>query len=314
MTIRDVTEPDDLNAIVALLNLANPSYPKTVADYLEYKRFNADLLHERWVALASDGGIAGYASLSQNHHEYTAGKYDFDLVVDPVSRGLGYGSALFQVIKQEAQKHNATGIRTYLNSADPAGIRFAEANGFVRTLVCCDVILDVAACAIPSLQALDEQAKVLGLRVSTFADEMQSDPNADQKFHALSTLIRRDIPGPDVLEDVPFEQFLKSLASPNRLGDAQFVAIRDDEWIAMSTLWRRGADDVLQTGATGVVRSERGKGIAMLLKHYAVHYAKRRGAPQIITDNAEQNAPMRAINKKLGFVALPEAWLMEKSL
>lgn len=314
MTIRDVVEPDDLNAIVALLNLANPSYPKTVADYLEYKRFNADLLHERWVVLAPDGGIAGYASLSQNHHEYTAGKYDFDLIVDPASRGLGHGSALFEVIIQEAQKHNATGIRTYLNSADPAGIRFAEANGFVRTLVCCDIILDVTACAIPSLEALDEQAKVLGIRVSTFAAERQSDPTADQKFHALSTLIRRDIPGPDVLEDVPFEQFIKSLESPNRLGDGQFIAIRAGEWIGMSTLWRRGADDVLQTGVTGVVLSERGKGIAMLLKYHAVQCAKERGAPQIITDNAEQNAPMRAINKRLGFVALPETWLMEKSL
>ena len=314
MTIRDVVEPDDLNAIVALLNLANPSYPKTVADYLEYKRFNADLLHERWVVLAPDGGIAGYASLSQNHHEYTAGKYDFDLIVDPEYRGLGHGSALFDVIIQEAQKHNATGIRTYLNSADLAGIRFAEANGFVRTLVCCDVILDVAACAIPSLEVLDDMAAALGIRVSTFAAEMAADPDAPRKFHVLSTEIRRDIPGPDVLEDVPFQQFEKSLESPNRLGDAQFVAIRDGEWIAMSTLWRRGADDVLQTGATGVVRSERGKGIAMLLKHYAVHYAKRRGAPQIITDNAEENAPMRAINKRLGFVALPETWLMEKSL
>ena len=190
----------------------------------------------------------------------------------------------------------------------------ASSLGFERTLVCCDVVLDVSECQIPSVDALAENAAALGIRVTTFAAEMLSDPSAPHKFHTLSSEIRRDIPGPDVLEDVPYEQFVKSLDSPNRLGDGQFIAIRDGLWIAMSTLWRRGADDVLQTGATGVIREERGKGIAMLLKYHAVQFAKDRGAPQIITDNAEQNAPMRAINKKLGFVALPETWLMEKSL
>ncbi len=272
------------------------------------------MFRREWVAQDDSGHVCGYAIISQNHHEYTEGKYDIDLVVAPDKRRQGIGIRLYNKLMATAAEQNAIGVRCYTDRTDAAGSEWAIKQGFERTLVCCDVVLDVESCKIPSMDALAKQAEALGIRVSNFAAEMDLDPDAAKKFHALSTLIRRDIPGPDVLQDVPFEQFAKSLESPNRLGDAQFVAIRDGRWIGMSTLWRRDADDVLQTGATGVIREERGKGIAMLLKYHAVQYAKDRGAPQIITDNAEQNAPMRAINKKLGFVALPETWLMEKSL
>ena len=314
MTISPIDGDSHVDAIVRLLSIAHPNYPLTVADHKEYKRFNDDMFRREWVALDDAGHVCGYAIISQNHHEYTEGKYDIELVVAPDQRRQGIGTRLLQVLMETAVEQSAIGVRCYTDRTDAAGSEWAVKLGFERTLVCCDVVLDVSECQIPSANTLADNAAALGIRVSTFADEMASDPSAPHKFHALSSEIRRDIPGPDVLEDVPFEQFLKSLDSPNRLGDAQFVAIRDGQWVGMSTLWRRGADDVLQTGATGVVREERGKGIAMLLKYYAVQYAKDRGAPQIITDNAEQNAPMRAINKKLGFVALPETWLMEKSL
>lgn len=303
-----------INEVAHLLGIAHPNYPLTVDDHREYKRFNDDMFRREWVSIDESGSVCGYAMISQNHHEYTEGKYDIELVVTPEKRGNGIGTTLYHQLYASAIAQCAIGVRCYVDTADHAGADWASARGFERTLVCCDVVLDVQACQLPSQSELDDIANNLGIRVSTFAAEMQTDPDAPRKFHALSSEIRRDIPGPDVLEDVPFEQFVKSLDSQNRLLDAHFVAIRGDEWIAMSTLWRRGADDVLQTGATGVVRSERGKGIAKLLKYHAVNYAKRRGAPQIITDNAEQNAPMRAINQQLGFVALPETWLMEKAL
>jgi GNAT superfamily N-acetyltransferase len=314
MTIHAIEGDAHIDAIVTLLSLAHPHYPLTVEDHREYKRFNEDMFCREWVAIDAAVSVCGYATISQNHHEYTEGKYDIDVVVASGHRGQGIGTQLYQRLLEIANEQNASGVRCYVDTTVDAGVNWASKRGFARTLVCCDVVLDVSQCQIPSADVLALKSDALGIRVSTFAAELQSDPDAPYKFHALSTEIRRDIPGPDVLEDVPFEQFVKSLESPNRLGDAQFIAIRDGKWIAMSTLWRRGADDVLQTGATGVVRNERGKGIAMLLKYHAVQYAKYRGAPQIITDNAEENAPMRSINRKLGFVALPETWLMEKAL
>ena len=303
-----------IESVAQLLSTAHPNYPLTVDDHREYKRFNDDMFRREWVAIDDSGCVCGYAMISQNHHEFTEGKYDIELVVTPEKRGLGIGARLYSQLYATAVEQCAIGVRCYVDMADRTGAEWASARGFERTLVCCDVVLDVPACQVPSEFELADTANNLGIRVSTFAAEMQTDPDTPRKFYTLSSGLRRDIPGPDVLEDVPFEQFVKSLDSHKRLLDAHFVAIRDGEWIAMSTLWRRGADDVLQTGITGVVRSERGKGIAKLLKHHAVNYAKRRGAPQIITDNAEQNAPMRAINQQLGFVALPETWLMEKAL
>ncbi len=53
---------------------------------------------------------------------------------------------------------------------------------------------------------------------------------------------------------------------------------------------------------TGVLPAYRGRGIAMALKLRAIEAAIARGCPLITTENHEDNAPMRAINRKIGFV------------
>jgi hypothetical protein len=76
----------------------------------------------------------------------------------------------------------------------------------------------------------------------------------------------------------------------------------------MSQLWHSQASDDLYNGLTGVLRSHRRRGIALVLKLRGIAYAQSLGRPTIKTWNEANNRAMLAINEALGFVKQP-AWI-----
>ena len=51
----------------------------------------------------------------------------------------------------------------------------------------------------------------------------------------------------------------------------------------------------------GVRRAYRRRGLALLLKSHSLHRAAELGATIALTDNDETNAPMLAVNRRLGY-------------
>ncbi|MBP1693528.1 MAG: hypothetical protein H6Q37_1411, partial [Chloroflexi bacterium] len=65
----------------------------------------------------------------------------------------------------------------------------------------------------------------------------------------------------------------------------------------------------------GVLRTHRGRKIAQALKVIALRYARQNGAQVIRTDNDSLNAPILAINRKLGYQPQPgKYWLVRDGL
>lgn len=60
---------------------------------------------------------------------------------------------------------------------------------------------------------------------------------------------------------------------------------------------------------TGVDRAHRGRGVALALKLLSIEYARRCGADYIRTHNDAENAPILAINRKLGYQPQPGLYL-----
>ena len=56
---------------------------------------------------------------------------------------------------------------------------------------------------------------------------------------------------------------------------------------------------------TGVTRAYRGRATGLVLKVLAARYARRCGAQRIFTDNDSLNAPILAINRKMGYQSQP---------
>ncbi len=316
MQIREMRWEDeqDVDEAVRLLNSGKPWYPQTADDLREDGQRQKGHLDHRFLLSGEGVGAVGFASIQESVWEHSRGKLHIELAIDPQYRRRGLATLLHNHLVNEAAGHGAKGLVCYVDRTDPEWTAVAEHWGYACTQTLCDVRLDPSRAVVDSLEDVALKADAAGIRIACFDALADEFPDANQRFHALLEEIKADIPTTDPLPPVSFEKFVEVMQSPNRLGDAQFLALRADQWIGASSLWKRGADDVLCTGLTGVVRGERGKGIASLLKAHAVHYARRRRAPFVLADNAEENAAMRAINARIGFEPLPGTAKMEKSL
>ncbi len=141
-----------------------------------------------------------------------------------------------------------------------------------------------------------------GVKISTLSEELQREPDYKRKLHELALAIAPDVPAPDRFTGWSFEDTLKYLKHPDILPDGFFIATDGDRYVGMSDVFKseKEPEDLYQQ-LTGVLREYRGRGIAMVLKLRVIDFAKRHGARVIKTWNDSTNAPMLAINMKLGF-------------
>ena len=119
-----------------------------------------------------------------------------------------------------------------------------------------------------------------------------------------------DEPSLDPITPAPFERWVAEVVeAPDALPDAFFLAADDTRYVALSAMMqRRATPGVLGQGFTAVVKSHRGRGIAMALKVRTVAYARANGYREIVTWNNSRNRPMLRINEAMGFVKQP-VWI-----
>ena len=65
---------------------------------------------------------------------------------------------------------------------------------------------------------------------------------------------------------------------------------------------------------TGVIPAFRGRGIGLAMKQHSLSWAAAAGITRVITQNDATNAPMLAINARLGYepFAVGHAWVLER--
>lgn len=312
-TIRPFAATDeDYQALSAASRLIYTDYPWS-PDEIRHEDSSWDrarFFKARWLLEAEDG-VVGFALVNHARHAFVPDTYWLDIGVVPGARKQGHGTALYETVLQALGARDAKRIRSATKESMTDGLEFLTRRGFVEDKRDWESRLPLREFDFSAFAGARERALAQGIRISTLADELASDPDAARKAYELSVDVHRDVPSTDTPTPIDYETWAKDhLEGPNYMPEAYFVAIdATGRWLAMSNMAPSDEDKTfLWQGLTGVRREARGKGLAMALKLETVRFARARGVDHIKTWNDQRNRPMLRINEAMGFVKQP-AWI-----
>jgi GNAT superfamily N-acetyltransferase len=304
--------PEDYEYIAVVRGISLPEYPMTADEWrFEDEKRDPKFLHARFVAEDPDEGVIGFAQYGQDAWNYDPRRFDLRVVVTPAHRRRGVGAALYDHLLAELNPLDPTGLRAQVREDMADALSFVQRRGYVETMRDWESRLDVPACDLSRFDGAAERVAAQGIVVRTLR-ELDGDPDRDRRLWELECAVSLDMPSADESTTPDFEDWRRhTFETPNLRPDGYFVAVdttAGDRYVGVSQLWGSPSVPDLFTGATGVLREYRRRGIALAMKLRAVTYARESGAPVIRTWNAQSNRAMLSINEALGFAKQP-AWI-----
>lgn len=233
------------------------------------------------------------------------------LVVDPAARSRGVGAALYDVFTQLDLYRDSQKVKAEVKDDEPLALAFAEARGFAVRRRVFESTLDLTHYDITPYLPLIERVKADGFRIATVAEMGDTEENRHRLWE-VEYITDADIPGAnqnDLLswEDARDILFTAAWYDPA----AEFVLLDGDRWVGISGVAEVGPGEFYNQH-TATLREYRGRGLATALKALSVDYAKQRGGTLMRTNNHEGNDPMLAINRKMGYIAQPGWYELER--
>lgn len=269
---------------LAMLFATHDSEPPTPALLTEWEgHAPQDLVRQRLVAFtdASERTLIGYCDTApwpwdMPHH------FELETLVHPDQRRQGLGTRLADAALAFARSQGAIRLAVEVRDNSAEGMRFAAAIA---------------------------QAETRGVRFFSLAD-LGNTEEAQRRDYDLNAALVRDIPGRHG-NFMPFEQFQKTVCGASWYrADGQIIAAVGDYWVGMAAVGYIEHTNSMYNMFTGVDPAWRGKDIALALKLLAIDCARRYGADYISANNDSENAPMLAINRKLGYHPQPGFYRM----
>ncbi|MFE9954737.1 GNAT family N-acetyltransferase [Micromonospora sp. NPDC005299] len=244
-----------------------------------------------WVAEA-DGQVVGWVSAYRNSQTSAAAVGEIStLHVHPAHRLRGVGTALLDAALGHLR---LLGAKRLLTWSQPASLPFARGHGFTPSRE-----LRYSALDLRPAPAMPEPP--LGVRLRSAAEV---DPRQIHRVDAESSL---DEPGDVPTDAMGYDIWQYEVwDNPGLDRDASTLVEVDGTLVAVSLVKRDG--DRMWSAFTGTVPGHRGRGLAGLAKRAALHRAATSGVRVAYTSNDAANAPMLAVNARLGYRPVASQW------
>jgi GNAT superfamily N-acetyltransferase len=259
----------------------------------------ADGILHRIVAEDEAGALIGTAAAFR-YPTTPSGKFYVEAVVLPEARCQGVGSALTEAITRFVGEHNATYLIADVLDDQPDSLAFAQKRGYAIISHGFDSTLDLTAYDHTPFAGAKAAAEAHGIRFFPLAEAPGSE--TEERLYELYRLTMPDIPGYEASGFMSMQTWRRMMfESGGCRRDWVIVAAADDQLVGVTTLI--DMDDHAYTNHTLVDPAFRGRGIALALKAMTIDLALQAGHTQMRTGNDSRNAPMLAVNRKLGYKA-----------
>jgi GNAT superfamily N-acetyltransferase len=212
------------------------------------------------------------------------------------ARDRGLGGRLYELAAAHLTAHGARKLETW--AADATGREFVERRGFVPTRSERMSTLEPRLADLSPLPALEAAAAREGYRVVRLADVR----DRPRELHALFNEAHRDVPTDDAPRDLDYDEWTKvTWQSPLLDFELSAVVLHGERPVAFAWLLADREGRRAEHELTGTLRSYRGRGLARLAKLAAIRWSAEAGIERLLTGNDSENAPMLAVNKRLGY-------------
>ncbi|BCJ38771.1 hypothetical protein Athai_62740 [Actinocatenispora thailandica] len=292
--VRDLGSDTDLDRLHEIIRTVHP-YLVRSRDGLAWQFAHAPAPQRFRVFVGElDGVPVGLVRCGLDWETSVPGQGFAHVSVLPGYRGRGAGTALLAAAEDYLRGLGVRDVQAW-GSTDPASERFADRHGYQRRR-----LARYQRLALAELPAVAPPAGVELRPWSAFAD----DPHP---LWAADADASRDEPGDVPVDDIPYEGWLASAWQPPDTDRELSMAAVVDGTVAAFTLAQTDPPRYW-SGMTGTRRAYRGRGLGTLVKVASLRRAVERGLTEAFTGNDEQNAPMLAINARLGYRECATQW------
>jgi GNAT superfamily N-acetyltransferase len=239
-----------------------------------------------WVAIA-DGAVVARAEACLSWFS-ESGSALAGVSVRRAFRGRGIGNTLWELVQQHLDELAPSRVLSMFVET-PEGVAFAQARGFAEeraeTLSCVDPrTVDVSPLSSAS-------AQLIPLR-----------DLPPKEVYEVDMITTADVPMTDAVTELPFDEWLESTwRRPTLTLDGSFAAIEDGRIACITMLAANVERGRAFTDFTATLREYRRRGLAEQVKRASLCWAADNGIRAAWTTNDETNAPMLALNRRLGY-------------
>lgn len=280
---------DDAAAAAALLALVSPEFVTSAAAIRYNMTTSPPEARRRWWCAERDGEIIGWTSLGRVVETSEEGVAWLGLTVHPAHRSQGIGTALADLAEEHATSIGARRMHAW-SRADDATAAFARSRGFDQTSSHDILVVDP--------RTISPSGPPAGVEVLPFT-AFDGDPSP---IHHVDTVSLLDEPGEITFDELPLDLWLENFwRHPLLDRDASMVAVVEGTPAAVTFIQTDRDRGRGTNNGTGTLPEYRGKGLATLAKRASLSRAAGLGVTAVYTGNDVTNAPMQAINRKLGY-------------
>jgi GNAT superfamily N-acetyltransferase len=301
-TFRSLNLETDAADMARLRNFVTTE-PVTAQTIIDSCTLRKDEFRVTTLAFDTNGNAVGYRDVDREAW-MPPGRFWLKVVVAPEFRHQGLGSQMFEDALCVAREQGATQLESSVLEAHPEALQFARKRGFEIEHHAFVSSLDLTTFDPHRFDDLMERIHAKGFRFFSLAEAGLTDENK-HKLYEVNRASALDNPGNNgIFPD--FYSFSKNVFEASWFrADTQIIAAHGNDWVGLSAIGIYKDDDYAYNAFTGVLREYRGHGLAQALKLRTIFLARSAGVHFVRTNNDSQNAPMLAINRKLGYKPEP---------